>query len=155
MCSSIICPISDATPDSVFELFLTELLLLYSDAFEWAQPGSLDVCHSVRVFGSGWQVEGRRGGGSRGFSPSISRVLVPLANTVPLCRLLPECNGCVLCQSRAVVAGPDRETSLAWSAEEMAIGLGCIWDRSRNRPGYWPAVHFLLASLQQLKMGFT
>lgn len=25
---------------------------------------------------------------------------------------------------------------LAWSAEEMAIGLGCIWDRSRNRPGY-------------------
>lgn len=49
------------------------------------------------------------------FSPSISRVLVPLANTAPLCRLLPECNACVLCQSRAVVAGPDRETSLAFT----------------------------------------
>lgn len=157
MCSSIICPISDATPDSVFELFLTELLLLYSDAFEWAQPGSLDVCHSVRVFGSGWQVEGRRGGGSRGFSPSISRVLVPLANTVPLCRLLPECNGCVLCQSRAVVAGPDRETSLAFTGlvsggngDRVGLHLGPV----TQSPGILTSCAFPLGIITAAKDGF-
>ena len=71
----------------------------------------MSVCQSLWF----WAVDRGKGGRRDGeIFPSISRVLVPLADTLPLCCSLLEVCVCVcvcmLAQSKVVVAAADRET---------------------------------------------
>lgn len=99
---------------------------------------SLGPLMCVRVFGSGWQVEGRRGGGSRGFFPLHQQSSGPSGKHGASLPVTPRMHVCYVSPELWSQGQTGRRVwpLLAWSAEEMAIGLGCIWDRSRDRPGY-------------------
>lgn len=68
--------------------------------------------------GSGWLIKKSKRGavGNRDFFSSISRLLVPLAGTLPLCHSLLKCRMCVRVNAvRIVVSGADGETGFAYS----------------------------------------
>lgn len=79
--------------------------------------------------------------------PCISRVLVPLADTLPLCSSLPECIVCT-CVSPVQSCGcrgRQRDWfSLCWSGQWRKWRLDSIC--------YWTAVHFPLAALLHLNL---
>lgn len=99
--------------------------------------GSLDGCQSVRVFWF-WMADRVKQGwlGIEFFFSSISRLLVPLAETLPLCHSLLKCRMCVcvLMQSGLWFQGQTGRLvlpPLVGSVEEVKVGL---YDLSVNHP---------------------
>lgn len=119
------CPPPDSELDfcSCFEMHLYKFSLV---------PWCVSVCQRLWFQAADG---GKKGGGNGEVFPSISKVLVPLADTRLFFCSLPECCLRVLAQSRAVVEGTDRETGSDFTGlVSRGSGAASIWD---NCQSFW------------------
>lgn len=104
------------------------------------------MCVSLSVFGSRRLIEGSGMQRVERFFPSVSRVLVPLADLLPPCSSLPCFCERVLTQSRAVVTEADGETGSAFAGLVRGGrgGIGGSDEQSVSHSCYWTAVFTVL-----------